>query len=384
MNPKKIKLLLISHCAYRTGAPVLLFNVGKLLKETGKYEIRILLRAGGEMEADFSSLGETFVWSNYFPHHYKKNILYRIKYKFFLRKAEEEKRSMLLDYLRTADFIINNTITNGELLALLTKGYSGKVISYIHELQMSTLKFATVKGVDFTMKLSQAFITPCLAVKKYLEETYALHPSKITLINSYIPQIEFPSDVFQHQSNNEMLTIGCSGTADLRKGFDIFILLAKYIYSQDLQHKFKMIWKGVNPGSELYLQGLIDIEKAGLNDLISLLPADDKMGGFYNYIDIFLLLSREDPYPLVVLEAASFAKPTVCFESAGGAPEFVQDDAGTVVEYLDIIGLANALDTYQKNPDLVKQQGNIAKERVQQKHQDKNLVLAQLNQILND
>jgi glycosyltransferase involved in cell wall biosynthesis len=181
-----------------------------------------------------------------------------------------------------------------------------------------------------------------------------------------------------------MLTIGCSGTADLRKGFDIFILLAKYIYSQDLQHKFKMIWKGVNPGSELYLQGLIDIEKAGLNDLITLLPVDEKMGGFYNEIDIFLLLSREDPYPLVVLEAASFAKPTVCFENAGGAPEFVQDDAGTVVEYLDIIGLANVLDTYQKNPDLVKQQGNIAKEKVQKKHQNNNLILAQLNQILND
>lgn len=382
MIPNKIRLLFISHCAYRTGAPVLLLNIGKLLKETGKYEITTLLRTGGEMEADFSSLGETFVWSSYFPDHNKRNVLHKIKYKFFFKKAEEKRRNKLLDNLRNSDIIINNTITNGEFLELLKRGYRGKVISYIHELQMSTLKFATAKGVDLTMNLSHALITPCLAVKNYLEKSYALPSSKITVLNSYIPQIEFSSDEFQHKSYNKILTIGCSGTADFRKGFDVFILLAKFIYSQNLQQKFKLIWKGVNPGSELYLLGLTDTQKAGLNDLITFLPADEKMGGFYNAIDIFLLLSREDPYPLVVLEAASFGKPTICFDNAGGAPEFVQDDAGSVVPYLDIHAIANELMLYQSTPDLLEQKGKIAKERVRHRHQDKNIVLDQLHDIL--
>jgi glycosyltransferase involved in cell wall biosynthesis len=127
-----------------------------------------------------------------------------------------------------------------------------------------------------------------------------------------------------------------------------------------------------------------DIKKAKLEDVVRFIPSGNDMDSFYQEIDVFLLVSREDPYPLVVLEAASYGKPIICFDNAGGAPEFVQDDAGTVVEYLDIIGLANALNAYQKNSDLVKQKGNTAKDRVQKKHQDKNLVLAQLNQILTD
>jgi glycosyltransferase involved in cell wall biosynthesis len=376
------KIVFLSHDGSRTGAPILLLNIIKLIKETEKYELVAVFKNGGEMERDYQEVVRTYKWNKQIKRPLPKGIIQRVRNKFWPVDYDRLNKNAIINEISKADYIINNTITNGELLALLTKGYSGKVISYIHELQMSTQKYATVNGVDLTMKLSHAFMTPCVAVKKYLEVTYALQPSKITVLNSYIPQIEFSSELFQNESNNEMLTIGCSGTSDLIKGFDIFILLAKYIYSQDLQHKFKMIWKGVKPESELYLQGLIDIEKLGLNNLITLLPADKKMGVFYNAIDILLLLSREDSYPLVVLEAASFGKPTVCFASAGGAPEFVQSDAGSVVNYLDIPAVFNELLLYQSNPGLLLQKGKIAKERMRQQHQDKDLVLKKFENLL--
>src|ERR1035437_186037 len=125
-----MKILFISHCALRTGAPVLLLNIGKLLKETGKYEIMVLLRSGGELETDFSALGETYIWSTYHPLYKKRNILQRIVYRIYLKKIEEIKRNKLLTQLRKSDIIINNTITNGELLEVVTSGYKGKVISY--------------------------------------------------------------------------------------------------------------------------------------------------------------------------------------------------------------------------------------------------------------
>ncbi len=376
------KIVFISHDGSRTGAPILLLNIIKIIKETGEYELVAVFKNGGEIEKDYQEVVRTYTWNKQIKKPLPKGIIQRIRHKFWPIDYDRFNKNVIINEIANADYIINNTIINGELLELLTKGYSGKVISYIHELQMSTLKYATVNGVDLTMKLSQTFITPCIAVKKYLEETHALHPSKISVLNSYIPQLKYSSDVSQCKSNNVILTIGCSGTSDLIKGFDIFILLAKYIYSQDLQHKFKMIWKGVSPGSELYLQGLIDIEKLGLTNLITLLPADKKMGEFYNAIDIFLLLSREDSYPLVVLEAASFGKPTVCFANAGGAPEFVQHDAGSVVNYLDIPAVINELLLYQSNPGFLLQKGKIAQERMRQLHQDKELVLKQLDTIL--
>ncbi|MDH6063711.1 hypothetical protein, partial [Umezakia ovalisporum] len=38
----------------------------------------------------------------------------------------------------------------------------------------------------------------------------------------------------------------------------------------------------------------------------------------------------------VCLEAASLGKPILCFDKAGGEPEFVEDDCGFIVPYLDL------------------------------------------------
>ena len=62
--------------------------------------------------------------------------------------------------------------------------------------------------------------------------------------------------------------------------------------------------------------------------------------------DVFLLSSREDPFPLVCLEAADCGLPVLCFADAGGMPLFVQEDAGAVVPYLDVDEMANQLRSF--------------------------------------
>ena len=51
-------------------------------------------------------------------------------------------------------------------------------------------------------------------------------------------------------------------------------------------------------------------------------------------------LRVEDPFPLVMLEAAALATPTVCFLGNGGAPEFVEEDAGICVPSGNVEALA--------------------------------------------
>ena len=59
-----------------------------------------------------------------------------------------------------------------------------------------------------------------------------------------------------------------------------------------------------------------------------------------NACDLFCLPSREDPFPLVMLEAGALGKPMVCFDGAGGAKEFAARGAGIVVPYLDVPAMA--------------------------------------------
>ncbi len=376
------KIVFISHDGSRTGAPILLLNIIKLIKETGKYELVAVFKNGGPIEEDYQEVVKTYIWNKQIKRPLPKGIIQRVKNKFCPIDYDQLNKHAIINEISNADYIINNTITNGELLEILTQNFKGKVISYIHELKMSVLKYATNEGVDKTIQLSHQFITPSLAVKHFLNESFIVPVEKISVLNSYI---NVPSTtVSENNNSNKMFTVGSCGTIELRKGTDLFVAVVKFLKTNKPDLNISFLWKGMNGDNETLHQIRNDIKKANLGGLIRFIPSDNDMDSFYKEIDVFLLASREDPYPLVVLEAASYGKPIICFDNAGGAPEFVHDDAGTVVEYLDIIGLANAIDTYQKKPDLVKQQGNIAKERVQKEHQDKNLVLAQLNQILND
>lgn len=377
-----MKIFFISHDASRTGAPLLLLDLIQLLNESGEYECSVLLKNGGVLSAEFVKVANTFIWNNPEPNLHKINRLHRLLYNYSSRKAEAKRKTEIIKEVRKSAVIINNTITNGELLQIITTGFQGRVISYIHELKMASSRFATHHGIALTILFSHRFITPSHAVKLYLETEYRVSPNQVFVLNSYVPQKIWSIDDNEANYRKIKFTIGGCGTIDWTKGIDIFVSVARYLLSLDLHKQFAFIWKGGNVNSIEYERCYHDIQKSGLNHIITLIPADGKMASFYNQIDIFLLSSREDSYPLVVLEAASFGKPIICFENAGGAPEFIQKDAGSIIPYLDVLSLAKVLLEYQQNPKLVLQKGKNAKIRMNMLHQNKSLILEQFKQII--
>ena len=86
------------------------------------------------------------------------------------------------------------------------------------------------------------------------------------------------------------------------------------------------------------------IEDSGLAAHVTFLGPKPNPRDWFRAGDVFLLPSREDPFPLVCLEAAEAGMPVVCFAEAGGMPDFVEDDAGFVVPYLDVEAMAEAVD----------------------------------------
>jgi glycosyltransferase involved in cell wall biosynthesis len=89
---------------------------------------------------------------------------------------------------------------------------------------------------------------------------------------------------------------------------------------------------------------------------------------YFAQFDIFVLPSREDPFPLVALDAASIGIPIVCFDQAGGAPELVEEDAGIVVPYLDIEQMAEAIKQLVEDNALRKQLGKRAHQKVEERY----------------
>jgi glycosyltransferase involved in cell wall biosynthesis len=374
-----VKIFFISHDASRTGGAILLLNLIQVLKESGSYEMAVLLRKGGPLEEEFLKLVKTFIWN-------KEVRSGKNYFKRMLQKAGNVKlpNEEIFIEIQKSDIIINNTITNGELLEVLTKEFHGKIFSYIHELRMASFRFATRNGINLTLRLSHKILTPSKSVKHYLEANYNVHSSKIFSLPYYLPNKRSKEqDYFYKEKNLDALVLGSCGTLEWRKGVDIFISVATYLKSINQLNNFKFIWKGVNEDSKEYLQCLHDVELGGLKNHLTFLPSSDEMNSFYSSIDLFFLPSREDPYPLVVLEAASYAKPTICFQDAGGAPEFVEEGGGTAVPYLDIKCVADLLLKYKNKPDLIVENGKKAKLHAEMLHQNVSSILEQFAQIVN-
>ena len=113
---------------------------------------------------------------------------------------------------------------------------------------------------------------------------------------------------------------------------------------------------------------LYDHKKYVLNNRTILVPHGSDYLNHMACFDIHLLPSREDPYPLVVLDAAGFAIPTICFSDAGGTPEFVENDCGYCVAYGDLFVMAHKLNTLVVNAELRTKMGHAAREKVYRRH----------------
>lgn len=83
---------------------------------------------------------------------------------------------------------------------------------------------------------------------------------------------------------------------------------------------------------------------------------------YYRDLDLFILTSREDPFPLVCIENGMLGNPIVCFEGATGIEEVIAEGGGRVVPYLNVEDMAETIIFYNKNRQDLLAEGKTAKE----------------------
>ena len=212
------------------------------------------------------------------------------------------------------------------------------VLTHVHELE-SFFRVQPQTALSSLLKYTCQFIACSDAVKENLLLRHAVPPERVETVHESVPVREIQAERTREQVFRELkipkdahLIIG-SGTEDWRKGIDLFVLLAREICRKRADVYFA--WMG---GADLRRLEY-DIRLAGLVERVRLTGAVVKTADYLAAADVFALTSREDPYPLVCLEAAALGKPLVCFANAGGMPEFVEGDCGFVVPYLDVAAM---------------------------------------------
>ncbi|MFD1256171.1 glycosyltransferase family 4 protein [Mucilaginibacter terrae] len=380
------KVVMISHDSFQAGAPILLINLAALLIQTGRYQVSFIIKNNnGVLIPRFEALGPVLIWNTTAPKpSYLQTKLYAVKRKISGSVAETLPAG-LPAFIEGADVIISNTITNGDILPAIRSIYKGKIVSYVHELEMASKYFTSAADVSRVIGSSNSFAVPSKAVKNHLISGLNIPAGKTEILNYYIPQINRAAE--DKAACRQLLNIpqkgfvvGGVGTSDWRKGADVFIQLALQTKKAGLPVETSFYWFGANETVDLE-RLKYDVKKMGLQDNVHFIPASNKVPYFFKAIDLFVLTSREDPYPLVVLEAADAAVPIICFEGSGGAPEFVDTDAGSVIAYLDTVAAATVIKNYVLNPALLAEQGAVAQEKVARLHQNQDLIVQQFEMI---
>jgi len=263
----------------------------------------------------------------------------------FLKREERMDRepnrpeiaTMLRDF-RTEkfNFILGNTVASLALLQEL-QGLRVPFGTYVHELSFSLSMYASEKDMAFlATKVSKVFgvseqVTRLLAQKFQVpsERLFVLPPiaelskTKGTKTGTIKEQLGIPE--------RAQVVLGC-GMAEWRKGTDIFIRVARQVIRQMPDVHF--VWLGV--GDNVFSAEL-EAEKEGWDESGRLHLVSNKLDSkpYFEAMDVFFLSSREDPFPLVMLEAAFQAKPIVGFKGSGGVNDFLKEFPDLLVGYLE-------------------------------------------------
>jgi glycosyltransferase involved in cell wall biosynthesis len=359
------KVLFISHEASRTGAPILLLNLASALKESCDYEIDFLLVKDGELTEKFNKVGRTHsFWEN---ENFDKNNYHTINPLF--------NKENVSGY----DFIIANTIISSYIIDIVRRVYKGTILTYIHELSVVNRTYSYEGMWDDLRRCTNVFIAPCEAVKNFLINECEVSKDRVQTLPSYVPSTEKKTENDLSLKKDGFL-VGCCGLPNILKGVDLFVRTAKLLFEKYPDADVKFVWKGGDERfSDVYLLQK-DVFELGLEGKVFFEKATSDLTQFYNTLDVFLLLSREDSYPLVVLEAGSFGIPTICFKNAGGASEFVADN-GVVAEYLDLDAVVDGIHEYYISGKKRRDDGIKSLIKFRLLHQDKQMITKKLLEI---
>ncbi|WP_025763971.1 glycosyltransferase family 4 protein [Dyadobacter tibetensis] len=377
------KILFVCHDANRAGSQLLLLQLIRLLKERN-VPMHLLLCDGGELEKEFEQVisitrhyhqnpdGTTQPITDKFL---KKVSLYKLYEEYNIQKANDRTIAELKSQNIGVLFI--NSVANATVYHDFLRFFHDlPVVLFVHELAMSVKIYSDEKHLGFLLRKTDHLIAVAQTVANFYVKKYDFpirNVSTFTLIDHEL--IDQKTAHIQHgvlETNykipQEAIIIGGCGNAEWRKGNDIFNWIARKVIQTTSPLPVYFVWVGAGPQHEIYELIESDIRLMGLSDKIILIPPTPHVLDYLNRFDVLLLSSREDPYPLVVLEAALQEIPVICFKDAGGAPELIEKDAGFVVPFLDIDAAAEAAIKLVLDPALRDSMGQRARQKVLERH----------------
>ncbi|MBK8163189.1 MAG: glycosyltransferase family 4 protein [Gammaproteobacteria bacterium] len=194
--------------------------------------------------------------------------------------------------------------------------------------RFKALKFGAVKlGARCVVAVSDS-------LREDIANRAQLRPGKIKIVHNGVDIAKFRrprSDVLrqQHGWSSDNIIIGSLGNIRPAKGYDILLRAAALLKNSAASIRFVIAGQGK---SDLYVDLLKLRSQLGLNDTVHFLGFNDDPAGFLSNLDLFLMSSTSEGFPLATIQAMAAKLPVIATRSGGPEEIITHGETGWLVD----------------------------------------------------
>jgi glycosyltransferase involved in cell wall biosynthesis len=320
-----VRILLVSHESSRTGAPRVAVLVARSLVAQG-HDVRVLVRAPGPLLVEFQAVAPTHLE----PLHRVRRRLWRTRGLGSLAWVVDTSLALLSVVRSRPDLVYVNS-TAAAVYLRPARWWRRRALLHAHESESLASKL--LDGVRAQAELPRSTLVGCSpSVRSGLQVLSGQPEDQVVLL----PSVPDGDEVRRRSAEPPdrpyragELVVGCCGTVEPRKGTDLWVAVAREVRRRRPDLAVRFVWVGEvsQPPED--------------TDGVELLGPSDNPYPHLHRFDIATLPSRDDPFPLVVLEAMLLGTPVVAFDvgSVGGQI----GGAGVLVPAEDVLAFADGV-----------------------------------------
>ena len=308
-------ILLASHFADGSGAPMLALNIARTLYGFG-FNLHIIVMRDGELHDSFSKLGTVDVVT-----------------------SEDELRNKLQEWennsIKIKKAFLNTTLTG--IFAKVLKEAGITTVNLIHEMPGTVTVMGQHEAANVLRTHADKIVIPSSLISDLWKENNMELPADRCIV---MPQPDYHNDLEPLKDDaekqechaalcrelnipeNSCIVIGC-GSLEIRKAPDVFFQTAFEVSKENPNVHF--VWIG-DAGDQFYRKKIdLLMLKAPRN---TRLLSYRKLNNYYRGADLFFLPSKEDPFPTVGLLASKVGIPVIFCRLCTGLHDLFGNVAG--------------------------------------------------------
>lgn len=355
-----MRILFITHEMSRSGAPLALLQELQTLRNNFKeFDFEILSLAEGPLSKEFQKICRT------------QCIKYgtRDKIKRWILRVLLKMDNVFGYKKGYFDLIYANTIGSHYLALSFKRIWNIPVIVHIHEGKILNGSTAHHKGLLLSYDY---FITVSELAKKNLVSHLGISSSNILIqppVSLWVNRYFHNELEIKPWQNNDKIIIGLCGSFNHEwvKGLDLVPIILKLFFSKhpNASVQFAYICSDSQNATAAKIRFQIEYDLTEIGnmpkDKFFFIEETDNPLPYYKRFDIFLMPSREESFSLSAQEAALMETPIVGFEGVTGIEEWLKNEGGIFVPYLDLEKMADTLYLLYSDRELRRRIGANAK-----------------------